>query len=147
MDKVRMGTYQAMLCLIFVILYCQLKGLESSVNPEASKQIQYIEQGRELQFDQAHFVLFSTSLSEVETTSFNDAWNHPYPTNRELWRIAIKEELGEMKNKKGWESMNKEDVPKGRRTIKCKWILRINRNGECQARLVTCSYSQIPGSI
>ena len=72
-------------------------------------------------------MLFSTSLSEVETTSFNDAWNHPYPKNRELWRIAIKEELGEMENKKGWESVNKEDVPKGRRTIKCNWILKIKR--------------------
>jgi hypothetical protein len=68
--------------------------------------------------------LFSTSPSEIEPTSFNDAWNHPEPKNRELWRIAINKELGEMENKKVWEIIHKEYVTKGRRTITCKWIFK-----------------------
>jgi Reverse transcriptase (RNA-dependent DNA polymerase) len=119
-------------------LYCQLKRLESSF-----KHIENIEQGREIQLDQANFALFSASASELEHTSFNDAWNHPDPKNRELWRI-INKELSEMEDKKVWEIINKEDVPDGRRTIKGKWIFKIKRNGVFRARLVACGYSQVP---
>jgi Reverse transcriptase (RNA-dependent DNA polymerase) len=126
-------------------LYRQLKRLESSFNPEALKMIEYIEQGREIQLDQATFAFFSVSASELEPASFNDAWNHPDPKNCELWRIAINKELGEMENKKVWEIINKEDVPDGRRTMKCKWIFKIKRNGVFRARLVACGYSQVPG--
>jgi Reverse transcriptase (RNA-dependent DNA polymerase) len=44
-----------------------------------------------------------------------------------------------------WEVMKKEDIPQNRRTIKCKWIFKIKRNGVFRARLVACGYSQIPG--
>jgi hypothetical protein len=58
-----------------------LKRLARSFNPEASKTIENIEQGREIQLDQANFALLSASASELEPTSFNDAWNHPDPEN------------------------------------------------------------------
>jgi hypothetical protein len=45
------------------------------------------------------------------------------------WRIPFNKELGEMKNKKVWEIINTEDVPEERRTIKCKWVFKIKRNG------------------
>jgi hypothetical protein len=103
--------------------------LREQLQPEASKIIENIEQGREIQLDQANFALFSASAFELEPTSFNDTWNNPDPKNRELWRIAINKELHQMENKKVWEIINKEDVPNGRRTIKCKWILKFKRNG------------------
>jgi Reverse transcriptase (RNA-dependent DNA polymerase) len=59
--------------------------------------------------------------------------------------VAIIKELGEMENKKVWEIIYKEDVPDGRRTIKCKWIFKIKRNAVFGARLVACGYSQVPG--
>jgi Reverse transcriptase (RNA-dependent DNA polymerase) len=43
-----------------------------------------------------------------------------------------------------WEVNKKEDIPKDRRTIKCKWIFQVKQNGVFQARLVACGYSQIP---
>jgi hypothetical protein len=58
-----------------------LKRLESSFNPEASIIIENIEQGREIQLDQANLALFSASASKFEPTSFNDAWNHPETVN------------------------------------------------------------------
>jgi Reverse transcriptase (RNA-dependent DNA polymerase) len=128
-----------------VKLYRQLKRLESSFNPEASKIIENIEQGREIQLDQVNFALFSASASELEPTSFNDAWNHTDPKNRELWEIAMNKELGEIENKKVLEIINKEDVQDGRRTIKCTWIFKIKRNGVFRARLFACGYSQVPG--
>jgi Reverse transcriptase (RNA-dependent DNA polymerase) len=50
-----------------------------------------------------------------------------------------------MKKKEVWEVMKKEDIPQDRRTIKCKWIFKMKRNGVFIARLVACIYSQIPG--
>jgi hypothetical protein len=50
-----------------------------------------------------------------------------------------------MEKKQVWELMKKEDIPQDRRTIKCKWIFKIKRNGFFRARLVACGYSQIPG--
>jgi hypothetical protein len=46
----------------------------------------------------------------------------------EKWRIAIKKELGNMESKKVWETIKEEDVPAGRRAIKCKWIFKIKTN-------------------
>jgi hypothetical protein len=40
--------------------------------------------------------------------------------------------------------MKKEDISQDRRTIKCKWIFKIKRNGVFRARLVACGYSQFP---
>ena len=100
-------------------VYRQLKQLESSFNPEASRIIENIEQGRDILLDQVNFALSTASPSQIEPTDFDEAWNHPNPKDRELWRTAINKELNEMDNKKVWEIIDKEDVPEGRRTIKC----------------------------
>ena len=41
--------------------------------------------------------------------------------------------------------MKRRDLPNGRKTIKCKWVFKIKRNGIFRARLIACGYSQIPG--
>ena len=125
-------------------LYRQMKLLESSFNPEASKIIENIEQGREIILNQANVALFSGGI-QVEPTTFSQAWDHHNPMEREKWRNAIKKEFSDMESKKVWETIKKEDVPMERRTIKCKWIFKIKRNGVFRARLVACGYSQIPG--
>jgi Reverse transcriptase (RNA-dependent DNA polymerase) len=125
--------------------YRQLKRLESSYNPEALTLIKNIEQGRQILLDQASNALFNISPSELEPTTFDDALSHPNSKDRELWRAAINKESCDMDSKKVWEIINKEDVPEGRRTIKCKWIFKIKRNVIFRARLVACGYSQIPG--
>jgi hypothetical protein len=58
-------------------VYRQLKRVESSCNPEASTFIKNIEQGREILLDQASIALFNISSSELEPTTFHDAWNYP----------------------------------------------------------------------
>jgi Reverse transcriptase (RNA-dependent DNA polymerase) len=50
-----------------------------------------------------------------------------------------------MESKKVWKAILKQDVSKGRRTIKCKEIFKMKRNESFWARLVACRYSQIPG--
>jgi hypothetical protein len=58
---------------------------------------------------------------------------------------TIKKELSDMDKQQVWEIMKKEDIPENRRSIKCKWMFKIKRNGIFRARLVACGYSQIPG--
>ena len=44
-----------------------------------------------------------------------------------------------------WELIDRNKLPEDRRRVKCKWVLKIKRNGVYCARLVACGYSQIPG--
>jgi hypothetical protein len=51
-------------------VYRQLKQLESSFNPEASKIVKDIEQGRDIILDQANIALFSGNI-QAESTTFD----------------------------------------------------------------------------
>jgi hypothetical protein len=62
---------------------------------------------------------------KLETITFDDEWNHPNSKVLEFWRAAMNKELGDINTKKVWEVINKEDIPEGRSTNKCKWIFRI----------------------
>ena len=126
-------------------LYRQLRQLESSFNPDAAKLVEQIEQGKEIMLDQINLAFFSGIVFNEEPTTFEQAWNHQDPKIREKWRDAINKEFDEMSKKEVWKVIKKEDIPKNRRTIKCKWIFKIKRNGIFRARLVACGYSQIPG--
>jgi hypothetical protein len=110
-------------------VYRQMRQLESSFNPEATKLVEQIEQGREILLDQVNLALFSGEVVNEEPTTFDRAWNHKDPKVREKWREAINKELKEMNKKEVWEVIKKEDMPKNRRMIKSKWIFKIKRNG------------------
>jgi hypothetical protein len=55
-----------------------MKCLESSLNPEASKIIERIDQGSETILDQANIALFSSGI-QVEPTTYYQAWDHQDP--------------------------------------------------------------------
>jgi Reverse transcriptase (RNA-dependent DNA polymerase) len=61
------------------------------------------------------------------------------------WKDAINLELNKMHLLKVWHVVNKNEVPKDRRYIKCKWVFDVKMNCVFRARLVACGYSQIPG--
>ena len=63
-----------------------------------------------------------------EPNHFNEAWNHHSLNDREKWREAITKELYCMENKKVWRA-TKNDVPRDRRLIGCKWVFKIKRDG------------------
>jgi hypothetical protein len=106
-------------------VYRNLCQLESSFNPEASRIVERIEQGREILLDHANFAFFGIESVEREPTTFDEAWNHTDPRSQEKWREAINKEFQEMEKKEVWEFMKKEDIPHDRRTIKCKWTSKI----------------------
>jgi hypothetical protein len=92
-------------------VYRNLRQLERSFNPDASKIVERIEQGREILLDHANFAFFSGGVAEKEPTAFNLAWNHDDPRTQAKWREAINKEFEEMKKKEVWEVMKKEDIP------------------------------------
>jgi hypothetical protein len=57
-------------------IYCQMKQLESSFNPEASNIIDNFEQGRDILLDSVALI-FGNAVKEPK--SFDDAWNFSYP--------------------------------------------------------------------
>jgi hypothetical protein len=80
-----------------------------------------------------------------EPNSFQEAWDHKDPLQRTQWREAIHKEFRNMYKRGVWPKIKKATVPSNRQTVKCKWILKIKRNGIFRARLVACGYSQIAG--
>ena len=61
---------------------------------------------------------------EKEPRTFDEAWNCEDPVYQEKWRMAIKKEYSDMEDRKVWNVIRKEDVPKDRRCIKCKTIVQ-----------------------
>jgi len=77
--------------------------------------------------------------------TFTEAWNHPCPFQRKLWRDAMQKELDKMESNKVYRKCNKSDLPAGRQPVKCKWVFDIKRNGVFQARIVAKGFTQQPG--
>ena len=77
--------------------------------------------------------------------TYEEAWNHSCPFQREKWREAIHKEFKKMNEQKVWTVQKKSTIPAGRRLVKCKWVFEIKRDGKFRARLVACGYSQIGG--
>ena len=78
-------------------------------------------------------------------TTFEEAWFHPCPFQRKMWREAITKELTKMTQMKVWTKIKRSMMPPNRRCVKYKWVLEIKRDGRFRARLVACGYSQVGG--
>jgi hypothetical protein len=98
-----------------------------------------------LHFAELANVSVESNITPDEPTTFDGAWNHPNPVQRRHWRKAIEKEFGDYKKRDCFKVVKKSSVPKDRRTIKCKWVFKLKRNGVYRARLVACGYSQVPG--
>jgi hypothetical protein len=68
-----------------------------------------------------------SGATEFEPKSFEQAWNHNDKKYREKCIMLIKKVSNDMDTKKVIETIKKEDIPKGRRPIKDKWIFNIKR--------------------
>ncbi len=81
----------------------------------------------------------------VELRTFQEAWNHPDLKQYMKWREAIRKEFADMNKQQVWRKVKCDKIPKGRHCVKCKWVLKIKRNGILHTCLVADGYSQIPG--
>jgi len=68
--------------------------------------------------------------------SYDEAWNHSFPFQREKWIEAIHRKFGKMNEQKVWKTQKKSANPTGRRSVKCKWVFEIKRDGKFHARIV-----------
>ena len=85
-------------------------------------------------------------LKDQLPQSYDEAWNHPDPKLRALWRASIRKELKSLIHvRKVWRTIKRRDIPGGRCCVKSKWVFDIKRSGTFKTRLVACGYSQIPG--
>ena len=50
-----------------------------------------------------------------------------------------------MNKKNVWKIVPKTEIPQEREPIGCKWVLKIKRDGQYQARLVCLGYTQVLG--
>lgn len=82
---------------------------------------------------------------DEELLSYNEAWNNDDSIKQKKWREAILKELKDMESRKVGKNIKEQHKPKDCRCVKSKWVFKIKKNGIYRARLVACSYSQIPG--
>ena len=85
------------------------------------------------------------SMKYTEPKTFDNAWNHPDPYQRKMWRNAMNKEYGDMNTRQVWRKIKRIEIPANRRCVKSKWVFKIKRDGTFRARIVACGYSQIPG--
>jgi Reverse transcriptase (RNA-dependent DNA polymerase) len=63
-------------------------------------------------------------------------------TAQEKWKIACKEELEALHQCNVFKLT---DLPKGHKTIGCRWVFNVKSDGHKKARLVAQSFSQVEG--
>jgi hypothetical protein len=80
-------------------------------------------------------------VSKVREWHFRDLTRLPKATQEE-WKIACKEELEALRRRNVFKLT---DLPKGRKTIGCRWVFDIKSDGRKKARLVAQGYSQVEG--
>ena len=126
-----------------------MKKIQASYNDDDNKILEegtHVKTTENLNFliDLAMITTESVSVPE-ETTSFNEAWNHPDITCWEKWGEAIHKVFANMNKQQVWQKTTKSLMPANRQCVKNKWVFKIKRNGMYQACLVPCGYSQVPG--
>jgi len=85
--------------------------------------------------------LATTSLDSDEPDSYTEAVNSVMAPE---WNIAIDDELKSITDNATWEIVN---LPRGRTSVKCRWVFRVKRGAEgavirYKARLVTKGFTQ-----
>ncbi|MFM8622083.1 MAG: reverse transcriptase domain-containing protein, partial [Holophagaceae bacterium] len=121
--------------------------------PRLSRELKALqnfnEPGRlELEGQDNHFCFFvpdTSSEEPYEPTTFEEAWNHPDPTERHFWREAIRLEFRQMIKNKVWRKEGIQTLPLNRKGIGTKWVFKKKKNGVYRARLVVKGYDQVAG--
>jgi hypothetical protein len=108
-----------------------MRKLESWFNPMATKAVEDYNHGREMTLDQVNLTLFSTEIFK-EPTKYEEEINSEQKEDQIKWKNTI-------------NIIDEKVTPFNHRCIKNKWIFKVKRNGIFRARVVVCSYSQVPG--
>jgi Reverse transcriptase (RNA-dependent DNA polymerase) len=80
-------------------------------------------------------------VSKVHEWHYRDLMRLPKATQEE-WKIACKEELEALCQCNVFKLI---DLPKGRKTIGCRWVFDVKSDGRKKARLVAQGFSQVEG--
>ena len=95
-----------------------LRQLHTHYNPTMDNVQQQLEEEKSeadneeiLEQETAEIALVSTMSGGRDPLTFDEAWNHPDPIERQLWKEAIEKEFGDMKKRNAWKIISKEKVP------------------------------------
>jgi hypothetical protein len=103
-----------------------LKQQESSFNPEATKIVKDIEEGRDIILDQANIALFSGNI-QVEPTTFDHAWNHADPRTEIIGELQSRKSLMVWKARRFGKLSRKKTFQKGEVPLKTNGYLRLSK--------------------
>ena len=75
------------------------------------------------------------------SSTFKQAWEHTCDKEREKGRLAIKDELNEIRLNNVWTEVDRNQ----QKPIKLKWVFVIKADGRYTSRLVALGYCQVYG--
>jgi hypothetical protein len=70
-------------------VYREMKKLESSYNPDITRIVDDVDQGRKIILNQPNIALFR-GATQFKPKNFEQAWNHNDAKDQEKWRIVIR---------------------------------------------------------
>jgi hypothetical protein len=94
-----------------------MRKLESWFKPEATKEVENYNHGREMTLDQVNLALFSTVVIE-EPKTYEEAINCEQKEDQIQWKSTVNKELKKMEKRGVWEIIDEKDIPINRRYIK-----------------------------
>ena len=80
-----------------------------------------------------------------------DTYDQAMSSNEKAqWRASMEKELTDLMKHETWETVDRLDVPRGRKVTKSRWCytIKLNRDGTIErfkSRFVVCGYSQVQG--
>jgi hypothetical protein len=96
--------------------------------------------------NQLCFFVPDVNENDDTPTTFQEAWNHSDPKEREYWRAAIRLEFRQMLKNGVWRGKKfLNTLPSNRKGIGSKWVFKKKKNGVYRARLVVKGYDQVAG--
>jgi hypothetical protein len=81
------------------------------------------------------------NVTKVREWHFRDLMHLPNAAQEE-WKFACKEELEALRRRNIFKLT---DLPKGHKTIGCRWVFDVKSDGQKKARLVAQGFSQVEG--
>ncbi|KAG7353397.1 reverse transcriptase RNA-dependent DNA polymerase [Nitzschia inconspicua] len=90
-------------------------------------------------------MVLMTEGSFEDPKTFQEAWWHEDPVEREGWRNGIRKEFKDIINRGVWRKKKMNEIPQNKRLVGSKWVFKRKKDGRYRARLCALGYSQIPG--
>ena len=78
---------------------------------------------------QETWLISAVTSQPTQPKTFQEAWYYPVKSERDSWRVSIREEIRSRIERGVWRKTDRKRIPSNRRLIGNKWVFKIKRDG------------------